>query len=88
MKLKTDFLKDFECEIDRKCREIKIIKKRKRMKTFNILIGVMLLFLPSVFYMLNISMLYLFIIMLIVISTIIFVRLPDLLNDEFEEVYL
>lgn len=88
MKLKTDFLKDFECEIDIKCREIKIIKKRKSMKILNILICVMLLFLPSLLYILNISMLYLFIVMLFVISTITFVKLPDLLNDEFGEVYL
>ncbi len=72
-----------EPEIDKKCLEL----KRKRKKEIHyIILLCSILILPSIFFILNISIIY-FILMIVIISGLkLFIKLPDILKLDLKGV--
>lgn len=83
--MEKTLLQKLEPEIERKCNEIKLNKKLKLKHRINILIGTLILIVPSILYLLNINILYFLIVNIVIVSLIVFVNLPKILNGDLKE---
>ena len=72
-------LKNLEPEIDKKCIEIKDKKRMKHQQILYILLLSLFITIPSLLILFNINMTY-FVISILVLLLLIFIKLPDLLK--------
>lgn len=79
-------LSKLEPEIDSKCKEIKL-KRIKKVKDIIFIISLILLtILPSILYLLNISLIYYISLIIIISSLRLFIKLPDILKKDLKGV--
>lgn len=75
-------LDDLQPDIEMKCNEIKQKKREKRLQVFFVLGILLFLFVPSILIILNMSLIYMFILVLFVIALSLFLWLPQILKND------